>query len=284
MRKNFKYIFVLALLLSAILIWREVSSAQGGTLKFYLLDVGQGDALFIETPSGNQVLIDGGPDRSVLRELGQVMPFYDHALDLVILTHPHLDHVAGLVEVFKRYEVTRYLDAGDERSLAEYGELKKLVQEKGATYRQARRGLTILLDKNIMLEVLYPEKVVASSNPHRNVVISRLSFGANHFLLMGDGEVPEEFYLVGHNDALASQVLKVGHHGSKTSSSQLFLEQVRPQFALISVGRKNKYGHPTQEVLENLAAVGAKILRTDLNGRIEITSDGLHLFLNSGNI
>src|SRR3989344_5668011 len=104
MRKWFKYVFVLILLTVAALVWREVWSA-GGELKFYLLDVGQGDAIFIETPSGNQILIDGGPDKSVLRELGEVMPFYDRTIDLVILTHPHLDHAGGLVEVLKNYEV-----------------------------------------------------------------------------------------------------------------------------------------------------------------------------------
>ena len=261
----------------AVLVWREVFARDGGTLKFYVLDVGQGDALFIETPSGNQILIDGGPDKAVLRELGEVMPFYDRTIDLVILTHPHLDHVGGLVEVFKNYRINKYIGSGDAHTIAEFQELERLVKIKNIGYVQARRGMKIVLDDGTELLILPPAELKSGSNLHNNMITSRLTYGAMDFLLMGDAERPLEFFLFEKGDEIQSEVLKVGHHGSKTSSSQLFLEQVRPQFALISVGRKNRYGHPHREVLESLEKIGAKILRTDLNSRIEISSDGRSL-------
>ena len=118
MKRNFKYIFVLILLAVAVISWREAFGRDRDKLKFYMLDVGQGDAIFIETPSGNQILFDGGQDRKILEELGKVMPFYDRSIDLVILTHPHLDHAGGLLEVLKNYEVGELMDGGDNYNLA----------------------------------------------------------------------------------------------------------------------------------------------------------------------
>ena len=279
MKRNFKYIFVLILLAVAVISWREAFGRDRDKLKFYMLDVGQGDAIFIETPSGNQILFDGGQDRKILEELGKVMPFYDRSIDLVILTHPHLDHAGGLLEVLKNYEVGELMDGGDNYNLAEYGELKKLMEEKKIKYEVARRGLKISLDKGISLLVLAPDKLIKSDNPHDNNVVSRLSYGRIDFLLMGDGEKGEELKLVQAGDNLESEVLKVGHHGSKTSSNPLFLEEVNPEYALISVGAKNRYGHPAQITLDNLLAAGAKILRTDIDSIIEFKTDGDSLTL-----
>src|SRR3989304_4193124 len=183
MRRNFKYIFILFLLIIAVLASRETFSLGDGNLKFYVLDIGQGDAIFVQTPSGNQILIDGGQDRRILEELGKVMPFYDRSIDLVILTHPHLDHAGGLLEVLKNYEVGELMDGGDNYNLAEYGELKKLMEEKKIKYEVARRGLKISLDKGISLLVLAPDKLIKSDNPHDNNVVSRLSYGRIDFLL-----------------------------------------------------------------------------------------------------
>ncbi len=277
LKKNLQWYFLGLLFVATFFVWREVFALNGGTLKFYLLDVGQGDAIFIETPSGNQILIDGGPDKSVLRELGEVMPFYDRTIDLVILTHPHLDHVGGLVEVLKNYEVEKFMDSGNTHTIAEFGELESMLEVKNVEQVEARRGTEVVLGEGTRLSILAPAELKSGSNLHNNMVISRLSFGEVDFLLMGDAERPLEFFLLERGDDIASEVLKAGHHGSKTSSSQLFLGEVQPQLALISVGRKNKYGHPNQEVLDNLAATSAKILRTDLDGRIEIVSDGRSL-------
>lgn len=275
--KRFKYFFVLILFLTAIFLWFEVFYLERQELKFYLLDVGQGDAIFIETPSKNQILIDGGPDRSVLKELGEVMPFYDRTIDLVILTHPNLDHVAGLVEVLRNYEVGMYMDTGDTYSLAQYEELKRVMAEKKIPYVLARRGTKFILDKGVELLIFHPEKLAKVSDPNQNSIIAKLSFGETDFLLTGDAEKGEELRLVTSGDDLESEVLKVGHHGSKTSSNPLFLEKVKPDYALISVGRQNRYGHPNDEVLETLLATGAIIFRTDVDSRLEIKSDGKDL-------
>ena len=273
MRNIFKYLLVLTLLSLAFLLWRQVFYLEKTALEFYVLDVGQGDAIFIETPSKNQILIDGGPDRSVLKELGEVMPFWDRTIDLVILTHPNLDHVAGLVEVLKNYKVERLIDTEDNYYLAEYEELKKIASEKNIKRLIARRGLKVILDPGVELMVLHPDSLVGG-DPNYNSLIAKLSFGETNFLLTGDAEKGEELKLVANGDDLESEVLKVGHHGSKTSSNPLFLEKVKPQYALISVGRQNRYGHPNNEVLDALAAAGAKIFRTDTDSRLWIHSDG----------
>lgn len=234
--------------------------------------------VFIETPSKNQILIDGGPDDSLLSELGEVMPFWDRSIDVVVLTHPNLDHAAGLVAVLKNYKVDYFVDANDSYALAEYEELKKISQDKKIKRIIARRQARFVLDKNILMEILWPEKITAE-DPNRNSIIAKLSFDEIDFLLTGDAEKGEELILVQRGDNLQSEILKVGHHGSKTSSNPLFLEKVRPEYALISVGRRNRYGHPHSEVLENLSSIGAKIFRTDLDSRIELKTNGQYLTL-----
>ena len=206
------------------------------------------------------------------------MPFYDRTIDLVILTHPHLDHTGGLVEVLKNYEVEKFMDSGNTHTIAEFAELKSMLEVKNVEQVKARRGTEIILGAGIRLSILAPAELKSGSNLHNSMVISRLSFGEVDFLLMGDAERPLEYFLIEQEDNIQSEILKAGHHGSRTSSSDLFLEKVRPEYALISAGRKNKYGHPHAEVLENLQKTGAKILRTDLDGRIEIRTDGLHTY------
>lgn len=279
MKKNFKYIFLLVLIVGAGFAAKEAFGKNPATLKFYVLDVGQGDAIFFETPSGNQILIDGGPDKSILGELGKVMPFYDHSIDVVILTHPNLDHLAGLIDVFRNYKVGTYVDSGDDYALSEYAELKKIINEKGINYVRGKRGMKILVDKSAELLFLLPEELKKSSNPNDNSIVSRLSYGDIDFLLMGDAEKNQELSLVANGDNIQSEILKVGHHGSKTSSNPLFLEKVKPELALISVG-KNSYGHPAKNILSNLMAVGANIFRTDLDSTILIETDGKSLTSN----
>ena len=268
-----KIILLVILLALFTITWAEVFSLEDRKLDFYVLDIGQGDAIFFETPSGNQVLIDGGPDESVLEELGEVMPFHDRTIDVVMLTHPNLDHAAGLVDVLKNYEVKYFVDTNDGYYLAEYEELKKITEEKNITRIIARRGTKFVLDKGVEFVILHPDELVPG-DPNYNSIIVKLSFGETDFLLTGDAEKGEELKLVQNGDNLDSEVLKVGHHGSKTSSNPLFLEKVKPNYGLISVGAKNRYGHPNREVIDALSAVGAKIFRTDTGGRIHIQSDG----------
>ena len=245
-------------------------------LEVVFFNVGQGDAAFVETPNRQQVLIDGGPNSLVLKKLAKVMPFYDHTLDLVILTHPEKDHLTGLLEVLKRYQVKNILWTGIVRETAEYREWERLIKEEGARVIIAGGKQRIVLQEKpgIFIDILYPSqglegKIMEDSND--SSVIVRFSFGNDSLLFTGDASSKIEDELSGQD--LASTVLKIAHHGSKTSTSEKFLEEVSPETAVISVG-ENSYGHPTPEVLARLQKFDINVLITKINGDIKIVSSG----------
>lgn len=275
-KSNLKLFFLLALAISASVIWYAVfyfEAHQNLLVTFF--DVGQGDAIFIEVPNGNQIMIDGGPGDVILGKLGRIMPFWDRSIDVLILTHPHADHLDGLLEVLKRYNVGIVLTSGAEHSIPEYQEWADLLKVKTIKVVIARSGQRVDMGSGVILNVLSPFEDFSGKspkNPHDATLVSRLSHGENSILLMGDAEKSLEYRLL--FEYLKSNILKVGHHGSKTSTSEEFLLAVSPEFAVIQVGRKNRYGHPTQEVLDRLASVGAKILRNDLDGDVIMESDG----------
>ncbi|MBI2640735.1 MAG: MBL fold metallo-hydrolase [Candidatus Sungbacteria bacterium] len=282
-KKNAKLISLIILGALAVVIWYAVFYLEGRqNLLVSFFDIGQGDSVFIEVPSGNQILVDGGPSDRILAKLGRAMPFWDRSIDLLILTHPHADHVTGLFEVLKRYDIGMVLESGAEYSTPEYKEWHELLQKKKVPVAIAHAGEKLILGKGTILDVLSPwDNYVSVSlkNPHDANIVGRLTYGQNSILLMGDAERPIEQRLLFESlnskfIILDSDILKVGHHGSKTSSSEDFLRVVSPKVAIIQAGRKNRYGHPTQEVLDRLAAVGAKILRNDLEGDIFLASDG----------
>lgn len=243
------------------------------------LDIGQGDAIFIQTPQKHQVLIDGGPDAGIMEKLASVMPFYDRTIDLVILTHPDKDHISGLLEVLKQYEVENVLWTGILQDTERWQEWSKLIKEEGADIRIAQFGQRIVFSKGIFLDIIYPFENLSGREIERDnntSVVSKLIAGDNSFLFTGDIEKKAEQELVDSNIGLDSDVLKVSHHGSKTSSSREFLETVKPEIAVIQVG-KNNYGHPAPEVLLNLQNFDIETLRTDERGNILIVSDGASL-------
>ncbi len=250
--------------------------SQPKFLEVVFFDVGQGDSIFIETPDGFQVLIDGGPDLTVLEKLGEEMPFYDRIIDLVILTHPDHDHLFGLLEVLKRYKVKNILWTGVIKDTAEYQEWISLIEKEGANIIIAEAGQRIDLSENICLSILYPFETLEGQEikkVNNTSIIARLVFNNISFLLTGDIEKSVERKLVNKSIDLDSDILKVAHHGSKTSSSLEFLEIVSPEIAVISVG-ENPWGHPNQEVLENLQQFNIEILITKELGDIKIISDG----------
>ncbi len=262
-----------------------------GVLTVAFLNVGQGDSIFIEAPNGNQMLIDGGPDRSVLRELGKVMPFYDKDIDVVIATHPDADHISGLNDVLAKYKVSLFLEPGVLTDTNVYKELEKRILEKEKLNKikkiEARKGMVIDLGSGangkVVLEILYPILDPRGMETNTASIVARLVYGENEFLLTGDSPANIENYLVSldgaHGGKLESDVLKAGHHGSKTSTSENFVKSVSPQYAIISAGFENRYGHPHQDVLDNLNKFNIKILRTDLDGRIVFESDGMNIKL-----
>ncbi|XOB46203.1 MAG: ComEC/Rec2 family competence protein [Candidatus Nealsonbacteria bacterium] len=248
-------------------------------LEVSFFDVGQGDAIFIETPNNYQILIDGGPTSAVLEKLGKEMPFWDRTIDLIVLTHPEHDHIAGLLEVLKRYKVDFILWSGVLKDTGEYKEWKKLIEDEDVKTKIAKIGQKILTPK-IFFDVLYPFEDLEGKevkNTNNTSIALRLVFNNNSFIFTGDLYKSIEKKLVDRELYLNSDVLKVGHHGSKTSTSEKFLEEVNPEITVISVGKENSYGHPHPEVLDILDKYDIKVLRTDRDGDIKIFSDGENL-------
>lgn len=274
-------------LIFLILVWR---SGTQGQMEVIFLNVGQGDSILIRTPDEEHILIDGGPDNTVINRLGQNLPFYDRGIDLVVLTHPDSDHLVGLVEVLKRYPVKRILATGLKYSSAPYQEWQRLIAEKKIPFLTSQAGESFVFDHQIKLEVLYPFDNLAGQvlkETNEGSIVAKLIFGQNSFLFTGDAPIKIERQLLKECETkkddcqLESDLLKVAHHGSKNSSSKEFLEKVNPEIAVFQVGQNNKFGHPHLVVLKRLEALGAKIYRNDLDGEIKAISDGVKIRVKS---
>jgi competence protein ComEC len=262
-----------------------LATALGGTdgrLHLTVLDIGQGDAILIEAPNGQTALIDAGPDPDLtLRRIGQALPFHERRIDVVILTHPHQDHLGGLEEVVRRYEVGVFVDGGRPAETDPHRRvLEAVAREPGARLVEAVAGGRIPLGGGAVLEVLYPTPAdVAAPLPEGDVnnasVVVLLRYGAFEALLTGDAEAPVEELLAARGELETVDVLKVGHHGSDSSTTPAFLAATHPAVAVISLAADNEYGHPHRSTLEHLEAVsGLRLYRTDLDGSVEITTDG----------
>ncbi|OGD68654.1 hypothetical protein A2996_00080 [Candidatus Campbellbacteria bacterium RIFCSPLOWO2_01_FULL_34_15] len=273
--ENFKLYVLSVLLILNLFIWSAVFDEQDNTLKVAFFDVGQGDAIFIKSPNGKQVLIDGGSNRAVMRNLGRVMPFYDRSIDIVIMTHPDADHLGGLLPVLKDYDVDLVMESGVETDSEIYLEYKRIVEEKGIKSILARQGQTINLGNDAYLSVLFPVSDTSDFETNTASVILKLVYGESSFLFTGDSPQVIEKYLAGvFGNELDIDVLKLGHHGSKTSNSELFLGITSPEYVVASVGKDNRYGHPHKEVLDLLEKLNLDLLRTDESGMIVFESDG----------
>lgn len=267
-----------------LVAWHQV--LRGSFLSVAFFDVGQGDAIFIETPQGHQMLIDGGPNQRVADKVASTLPFWDKDLDLVILTHADADHITGLVHILEKYHVENVLWTGvaTQTSIFQSWEqaLEKLskpdFERKKVGLYLARAGQKVVWsqDPNTFMEILYPnDSVIANAKALNDTsVIAKLVFGKNSFLFTGDISKEVEQKLIDQEANLDADVLKVPHHGSKSSSFESFLAAVSPSLAVIQVGAKNRYGHPAPEVLERFSNFGIPILRTDENGDILVRSDG----------
>ncbi|NUM25751.1 MAG: MBL fold metallo-hydrolase [Candidatus Buchananbacteria bacterium] len=243
------------------------------SLKVYFLDVGQGDATLIKTPDYQYILIDGGRDNSVLYGLGRYMPFYVRTIDLVVLTHPDADHLVGFNEVLKRYSVRQVLLTGVSDENEAYQNFLSLINNKVTTVWLAGATRSVSLAPDIDLEVLYPDRLISGKNFTQDndwSIVSRLDYDGGCVLFMGDATKLVEKRLIGAKEFLTCKILKVGHHGSNTSSDKKFLEAVSPVLGVISVGQ-NRYGHPSPEVVERLTELGTRVLTTKSDGDIIVT-------------
>ena len=270
------------LIVGNILVWKIVFDlSKPEILEVNFFDI-PGEAIFIQTPEKNQILIDGGLSSKILEKLSKEMPFWDREIELLILTHPETDHLGGLLEVLKRYKVKNILWTGIIKKGREYEEWKRLIKEEKAKIEIAKAGKRIFC-KNCQweLKILFPFlslEGIEFEDSNDTSVVGKLIFLNTSFLFTGDLYQSGEEKILERDFNLESEILKVAHHGSKTSTSERFLERVLPKLAIICVDKNNQYGHPHQEVIERLRKNGVKILRTDLNGDIKIISDGKKIY------
>jgi competence protein ComEC len=276
---------VVPLLLAVVIIWITIFTFPDKQLHVSFLDVGQGDAILIQTPCGQNILIDGGPSpQSLCMELGKELPFWDRTIDLMISTQPHADHLTGLVEVLQRYQVRQVLQPTTEYNSSIYQKWTATLEEKQIKYSVPVAGQEIKLAGDIVIKVFNPPVQLfeqTSSDTDNNGIVVKLSWGQISFLFSADVRYEAELNMIMQRYNISSTVLKVAHHGSKTSTSPQFLLLTDPDVAVISVGAENSFGHPDTIVLERLcdSIDKANIYRTDLNGTIEFTTDGERLWV-----
>ena len=280
---------LIGLLIIALIVWFLVLNQRPGRiLETDFLDVGQGDAVLIKTPKGQTVLIDGGPDNKVLEKLSKYLQPLQKRIDIIILTHPHADHVTGLIEVLRRYSVGLVILNGVYLKTDNYDQFLNAIEDNKVKVLIAEAGEAIHFDKDLEFDILSPNKNPAGLAFNKNSesfgtagndvndtsIVGKLIFNDFSIMFMGDATSKIENQILAYGDNLKSDILKVGHHGSKYSSFPIFLKTVAPKAGIIEVGAKNFYGLPSQAALSRFKMFGANIFRTDQNGDIRVLSDG----------
>ncbi len=263
--------------LAALIMMNALPLLAPPTLHVAFLDIGQGDAIWIQAPNGRELLIDSGPDQSVIDRLGEEKNFFDRTIDVILATHSDADHIGGFPYVLDRFKVGTVVESEiSSPTLIDRTFGQKVINEQ-ANKLTARSGERIILDKNhgVVIDILFPDQNPTGWETNEASIVARVSYGNTSFLLTGDSPSDVEDYLVKtYGPQLKSDVLKLGHHGSKTSSSDAFLQVVHPTTAIVSAGLGNKYGHPAPEVIERAESVNAQILETSQLGTIDCLSDG----------
>lgn len=285
MRLNSKHFYIFGLLTLFVLsgFYYHYSIGQDGAyLKVAFLDVGQGDAIYIEAPNGKQVLVDGGPDSRVLSVLSSAMPLFDRSIDMVIATHADADHIGGLPSVIDNYQVSNILENGYVGETKIYKKLEEKIIEKNIPKDIAKKGMHIILDEkeNIYLDILFPDRDVSKMKTNDGSIVSRLVYGHQSVMLTGDATLYTENIILQNENStdLKSSILKLGHHGSHTSSSIAWLSAISPSYAIISAGLDNKYGHPHKDILSRLEDLQIPYLSTFKDGSIVFYTDGISIW------
>lgn len=243
------------------------------------MDVGQGDAAYIKV-NGNDILIDAGPRSNSKELLEQLKAKNIDDFELVIATHPHEDHIGGMVDVFKEYEVKAFYSPKITHTTKTYENLVKAVKDEGLKTKELKGGMVIDLGEGAKFEVFTPQKSEYEELNDYSPIM-KLSFGDTSYLFTGDAEkLAEEEALAKYKTSLDSDVIKFGHHGSSSSSSNAFIEAVSPKYGIISCTKDNKYGHPHRETLDIIKKYNIKTFRTDTDGEIILTSDGKSINFN----
>ncbi len=264
------------LLFFNVLIWSAVFAHQPkGHITVSFLSIGQGDASLIESTNGNRILIDGGPSGIVLKKISEVLPYFNRSIDVVIETHPDRDHIGGIPSVFERFAVGTFLEPGVESPNHVDDAIREIIKHKNIPQMLARAGQVIDMGDGAELRILFPDRDVSDMETNSASIVAQLIYGDTCFLFTGDSPQKIEEYLVSiYGKNLECNVLKAGHHGSRTSTGEIYLSTVKPEYAVISAGKGNSYGHPHKETLERLKSAGVTMLSTIERGTIQMTSDG----------
>jgi competence protein ComEC len=275
-RKHLLLLIVLILgLLVAVIWYAALHESRSGKLTIAFMNIGQGDSIYIESPTGTQVIVDGGPDGSVIRELSHLVPFYDRTIDALIVTNPDQDHFSGFVDVMDRYKVKSVFESGTKKDSGGYQALEQKITDEKADHELLRRGEVLDIGGGAYIAVLFPDRNVYGLDSNPGSLIMQLVYGKTKVMLMGDTVIPVENFVAQLDGAkLQSQILKLGHHGSRTSSGDALIAAVHPNVAIVSAGCDNKYGHPHKETLDRLASAHVPYLWTCKEGTIEFQSDG----------
>jgi len=286
MQKNSKDKIIdlcLFLLISiCILIGIAVYNNTDRNLHFFACDVGQGDSIYVRDSNNYDIVIDGGPGNQILTCLGEHMPFFDRSIELVVLTHPHADHLVGLIEVIKRYDIKKILMTDAVNNTSEYKELSNLITEKNIPVEFAKQDQKISLGNKLYFNIYWPSQSYKDkeiSNFNNTSIVGKLIYENVTFLLTGDAEKEVLNKIVTqYGNQLKSDVYKVAHHGSKNATNVNLIKIVNPEIAIVSAGLDNPFGHPSDIALKALTDSNVKIFRTDQNGTVEIISDGINFW------
>ena len=276
-----KIVLALAAVDAGFLFWRFAIPMAPSPLRVTFLDVGQGDAAVIESPGGKTILVDtGGISHEGGDDAGRrtVAPFLRsrgiNRIDAILLSHPHTDHIGGAATLLNQFPVGLLMDNGQDADKAPVADIRTAAQSHRVPYRAARRGQVIEISDGVILRVLAPTEAETHGAVNNASMVLRLEYKQTRFLFTGDAETEEESDLIADKMPLDCDALKVGHHGSDSSTTPEFLAAAHPRFAIVSVGRHNLYGHPRQDVLQRLSESGAKTYRTDESGAVTCLSDG----------
>lgn len=260
------------LLLIVITTWSAFLFVGDDKLHVYFFDVGQGDAILIRKGTF-QILVDGGPDETVLDHLGRTLPPWDRTIELVVLTHPHADHVTGLLEVLRRYEIGEVWGTGVIHPTQVYVSFLTEIRNRQIPYRAVKAGDSHAIE-DIKITILYPLQSLVGArldNANASSIVVKVVAGKFSALLTGDLEEEGQQTLVENDTDLAATVLKIPHQGSRDADLPQFLQRAAPPIAILSVGKKNQYGHPHADVIQRYEKMGITVLRTDRDGTIHLS-------------
>lgn len=270
------HILFIALAICVFIWYSVLHDERSGVLTFEVLDIGQGDALYIESPTGVQVVVDGGPNKNLMRVLGSVVPWYDRQIDLLVVTNPDTDHYEGFIPLLDKYKVDAVLEPGTTNKYPAYKFLEDKLLEKQIPKFLARTGQKIDLGGGAYLEVLFPDRDVSGLSSNDGSIVMKLVYGDTSVMLQGDSTAKIEEYLRSavSSTTLRADILKAGHHGSRTSSMIGYVKEVSPKWTVISSGKNNDYGHPHKETIETMDELKIPTYDTCNNGNLVFISDG----------